>query len=114
MEGEIPQVDPGYTKGGKLTIKNLKDGRVITRFARQANLLLQAKYWVLVGSESEAPVTQEKKEESVAAPVAEVEVPEVEINDYRDKYKELTGKKPYHGWNIEQLVEKISNYGKEN
>jgi len=51
-----------------------------------------------------------------ATEVKDVEVVDAEVvaeNDIKERYIALYGKKPFHGWNDEKILEKINSFKKD-
>lgn len=52
-------------------------------------------------------------EESAKEVIVEETSPEDSLKNARSQYEQTFGKKPYYGWNVEQLLEKIAKANEE-
>lgn len=98
----------------KITIRNPKDNRVITRKWLSAKHLVD-RGWKIIGSEAE-PV-KKSLENGAAAPVAKTTVNNPDLfteDEAKAKYEELYSKKPFWKWDKQKIIEKILAHGKEN
>ncbi len=97
----------------KITIRNPKDGRVITRQWVSAKHLVD-RGWEIIGSEAlEVEQVKKSPENGDASHVANVKVnnPDLfSLEELKVKYKDLTGRMPNHKWNKEKILEKIKDY----
>jgi len=96
----------------KITIRNPKDNRVITRPWISAKHLVD-RGWKIIGSEAE-PVKKSLPPEDVA-PVAKTVVNSPDLfteDEAKAKYEELYSKKPFWKWNKQTIIDKILKHGK--
>ncbi len=98
----------------KITIRNPKDNRVITRSWRQASHLVD-RGWKIIGSEGEG-IVKKSLENKDASPVASVTVnnPDLfNLDELKVKYKDLTGRTAHYKWDKDKILEKIKEHGKK-
>jgi len=97
----------------KITIRNPKDNRVITRPWISARHLVD-RGWKIQGSEAlEVEKVKKSSENGDASHVANVKVnnPDLfNLEELKVKYKDLTGRMPHHKWNKETILNKIKDY----
>jgi len=96
----------------KITIRNPKDNRVITRPWISAKHLVD-RGWKIIGSEAE-PV--KKSVENVVAPVAKTVTNNPDLfteGEAKAKYEELYSKKPFWKWDKKTIIDKILGHGKQ-
>ena len=104
-----------FPNNQKITIRNPKDSRVITRPWVSAKHLVD-RGWKIIGSEANGTI--KKSSENGAVP----HVPSTVINnpdlftleEAKAKYKELKKRKPFWKWDKQKIIEKILAHGKEN
>lgn len=101
----------------KITIRNVKgDNRVMTRPWLSARHLVD-RGWEVIGSEAlESPTIKKTEQNGNAAPVASVKINNdslFTLEELKIKYKDLTGRMPYHNWDKETILEKIKGYGEK-
>ncbi len=105
-----------FSNDRKITIRNPKDGRAITRQWISAKYLVD-RGWKIIGSEAlEVEQVKKSPENGDASHVANVKVNNPDLftlEELKVKYKDLIGRMPHHTWNKETILEKIKEHGKE-
>ncbi len=97
----------------RITIRNPKDNRVITRPWISAKHLVD-RGWKIIGSEAE-PV-KKSLENGAVAPVAKTVTNNPDLfteDEAKAKYEELFSKKPFWKWDKQTIIDKILAHGKE-
>ncbi len=98
----------------KITIRNPKDNRVITRPWISAKHLVD-RGWKIIGSEAVAEPIKKSLENGAVSHVPSTIVNNPDLfteDEAKAKYEELYSKKPFWKWDKQKIIEKILAHGK--